>query len=72
MMDTSNERIERLLVLLLLQSMKGTSQKEKVNQLNIAGFSNFEIAEFLKTSPAVVATLVYQSKKSGKSKRHKK
>ena len=70
-MDPSNERIERLLVLLLLQSMKGTSQREKVNQLNIAGFSNFEIAEFLDTSPAVVATLLYQSKKSGKPKKRR-
>ena len=70
-MDTSNERIERLLVLLLLQSMKGTSQREKVIQLNIAGFSNFEIAEFLDTSPAVVATLLYQSKKSGKPKKRR-
>jgi DNA-binding CsgD family transcriptional regulator len=70
-MDPSNERIERLLVLLLLQSMKGTSQKEKVIQLNIAGFSNFEIAEFLDTSPAVVATLLYQSKKSGKPKKRR-
>jgi DNA-directed RNA polymerase specialized sigma24 family protein len=70
-MDPSNERIERLLVLLLLQSMKGTSQREKVIQLNIAGFSNFEIAEFLDTSPAVVATLLYQSKKSGKPKKRR-
>ena len=70
-MDPSNERIERLLVLLLLQSMKGTSQGEKVIQLNIAGFSNFEIAEFLDTSPAVVATLLYQSKKSGKPKKRR-
>jgi DNA-binding CsgD family transcriptional regulator len=70
-MDPSNERIERLLVLLLLQSMKGTSQREKVIQLNIAGFSNFEIAEFLNTSPPVVATLLYQSKKSRKPKKRR-
>jgi hypothetical protein len=71
MRETSNERIERLLVLLLLHSMKGTSQGEKVTQLNIAGFSNFEIAEFLNTTPAVVASLLYQSKKSRKPKRRK-
>jgi DNA-binding CsgD family transcriptional regulator len=70
-MDSSSERIERILVLLLLQSMKGTSQREKVAQLNIAGFSNFEIAEFLDTSPQVVATLLYQSKKSGKPKKRR-
>jgi hypothetical protein len=71
-MDIANERIERLLVLTLLHTMKGASQKEKANQLNIAGFSNIEIAEFLQTSPAVVATLIYQSKKSGKSRKRKK
>ncbi len=70
-MDTTNDRLERLLVLLLLQSMKGSSQKEKVNQLNLAGFSNIEIAEFLQTSPAVVATLIYQSKKTSKPRKRK-
>lgn len=70
-METSNERVERLLVLLLLHSMKGAPQREKVTQLNIAGFSNYEIAEFLNTTPAVVASLLYQSKKSGKPKRRK-
>lgn len=67
-----NERIERLLVLILLQSMKGTSQREKVNQLNLAGFSNIEIAEFLQTSSAVVATLLYQSKKTSKKRKSQK
>jgi DNA-binding NarL/FixJ family response regulator len=71
-MDIANERIERLLVLTLLYTMKDASQREKVNQLNIAGFSNIEIAEFLQTSPATVATFIYQSKKSGKSRKRKK
>ncbi|OGC43570.1 hypothetical protein A2Y85_05505 [candidate division WOR-3 bacterium RBG_13_43_14] len=70
-MDATNDRIERLLALMLLQLMKGTPQKEKVIQLNTAGFSNVEIAEFLKTSPSVVATLLYQSKKSGRPKKRK-
>jgi hypothetical protein len=59
-MDNANERIERLLVLTLLQTMKSASQKEKASHLNIAGFSNIEIAEFLQTSSAVVASLIYQ------------
>lgn len=71
-MNTSNERIERLLVLLLLQSMKGLSQKEKVIELNIAGLSNIEIADFLNTSPSVIASLLYQSKKPSKSKPRKR
>lgn len=71
-MDVEDHRIERLLALLLVQSMKGAAQREKVSQLNIAGFSNVEIAELLQTSPGVVSTLLYQSKKSGKPHRSKK
>ena len=63
-MNISNERIERLLVLLLLQAMKGLPQRDKVIQLNIAGFSNIEISEFLGTNSATIASLLYQSKKS--------
>lgn len=70
-MDTTNERMEKLLVLLLLQSMHGATQKEKVTQLNMAGFSNIEIADLLQTSPAVVATLLYQGKKSSKPRSRK-
>ena len=66
-MDTSNDRIERLLVLLLLQSMKGAPQREKALQLNIAGFSNIQIAEFLDTNPATIAVSLSKSKKSAKS-----
>ncbi|MCG3157167.1 MAG: hypothetical protein DKINENOH_03798 [bacterium] len=70
-MDKTNERIERLLVLLLLQAMKASPQKEKAIQLNIAGFSNIEIAEYLSTGPAVIASMLYQSKKTTKTKRRK-
>ena len=45
-MTTQSEKIERLLALLLLQSMKDSNQKEKARILNIAGFSNIEIADF--------------------------
>ena len=68
-MDKSNERIERLLVLLLLQSMKEATQREKALQLNIAGFSNIEIAEFLDTNPATIAVSLSKSKKSFKAKK---
>lgn len=66
-MDKSNDRIERLLVLLLLQSMKGAPQKEKALQLNMAGFSNIEIAEFLNTNPATIAVSLSKAKKTTKS-----
>ncbi|MGA3109244.1 MAG: hypothetical protein ABSD99_07265 [Candidatus Bathyarchaeia archaeon] len=67
-MDSSN-RLERLLVAILLQSMKGTSLKEKVNLLNVAGFSNIEIANLLETSPQVVTNYLYDIRKSKKSKK---
>ncbi len=57
-------RIERLLVAILLHSMKGEALKEKVDLLNIAGFSNVEIADFLKTSSQVVAQYIYEKRKA--------
>lgn len=71
-MDKSNDRIERLLVLLLLQAMRESSQKEKTLQLNMAGFSNIEIAEFLNTNPATIAVSLSKSKKSPKVKKKSK
>ena len=62
-MKDDSERIERLLVLLLLEAMKNSSQKEKAWKLNQAGFSNIDISELLDTSPAVIATYIYSRKK---------
>ena len=62
-------RTERLLALLLLAQMKGLPQREKVLQLNIAGFSNVEIADLLQTTTAVVGQLLYMARKdTGKKK----
>jgi len=51
--------------------MKTASSKDKAIQLNMAGFSNIEIAEFLKTSPQVVAQYLYETRKAkiGKARR---
>jgi len=65
-MKTPSERVEKLLVVLLLNSMKGETIKYKAIQLNLAGFSNLEIAELLDTSPQVIANYVYQTRKSKK------
>jgi DNA-binding NarL/FixJ family response regulator len=67
-MESRSERTERLLVAILLQSMKNAPQKDKVIQLNIVGFSNLEIAEFLKTSPQVVAQYLYEIRKQKRVK----
>ena len=63
-----NERIEKLLALILLSQLKGNSNKEKISQLNIAGFSNLEIADLLETKSNLVAQLLYEAKKGKKKK----
>lgn len=66
-MENSLERVERLLALLVVQNMKGL--REKAIQLNIAGFSNLEIADILQTSNASIAQLLYMSKKGPNRKK---
>lgn len=68
-MDTTVDRTERLLAALLLQQMKGASQKEKALQLSVAGFTNVEIADLLGTSPQVVAQHLYELRKSAGRKK---
>jgi DNA-directed RNA polymerase specialized sigma24 family protein len=66
--EISQDRVERMLALLLLQAMKGASQREKVIQLSLGGFSNIEIADLLGTSTGVVATYMSAARK-GKFRR---
>jgi DNA-directed RNA polymerase specialized sigma24 family protein len=58
------DRLERLLALILLNQMKGSLQKEKVRVLNLAGFSNVEIADIIEITPEKVAKSLYQAKQS--------
>jgi predicted transcriptional regulator len=67
-MDSSGYRIERLLVAILLHSMKGESLKEKATLLSIVGFSNVEIADFLQTSSQAVAQYIYEKRKAKSAK----
>lgn len=62
-MSNNDERTERLLALILLNQMKGASQREKAIQLNLAGFSNVEIANLLETTTAVVSQALYEARK---------
>ena len=57
------DRIERLLALLLLQGMKGSSQRDKAVQLSLAGFSNAEIADLLQTGATVIASTLSQARR---------
>ena len=69
-MDNSLDRVERLLAILTIRDMK--NQQEKATQLSVAGFSNVEIADILRTSSAVIAQLLYTSRKSKPNSKKKK
>jgi len=66
MKEESNERIERLLALLLLQNMKTANTGAKARELSIAGFINVEIADLLGTTAAVVSQSLYTARKEKK------
>jgi DNA-binding CsgD family transcriptional regulator len=59
-------RTEKMLALLLLQSMKGATQAEKALQLSLAGFTAVEIADLLETSAAVVHQHLYAIRRKKK------
>lgn len=67
-MMEDTDRVERLLALLLLGQMKGSTQREKIHQLNLAGFSNVEIANILGTTAgrSLPGTLRGQDRQNGK------
>lgn len=71
-MELSTERVERLLALLLLHSLKGQSQREKVLTLSLAGFSNVEIADLLQTSSQTVRQLMYENRRAASTRRGRK
>lgn len=62
MKSESTDRVERLLALLLVHTMKGT-QAEKAVELSVAGFTNVEIGNLLQTSQGVVAQYRYTARK---------
>jgi predicted site-specific integrase-resolvase len=64
-MPEAPDRVERLLALLLIQQAK--TQRDKILQLNVAGFTNTEVADLLQTTANVVSQELYTSRK-GKAK----
>jgi hypothetical protein len=62
-MKNNESRVEDLLVVLLLNTIKNSSIAEKAAQLNLAGFSNIEIANFLETSAQVIANALSVKRK---------
>ena len=67
-----SDRTDRLLALVLLNQMKEASQRDKIIQLNLAGFTNVEIADILQTTTAVVAQELYAAKKTKGQRPRKK
>jgi hypothetical protein len=68
-MAEKDNRIENILVMLLLNSMKGESMANKALSLNKSGFTNVEIADFLETSAAVISQTLYSIRKTTKKKK---
>jgi len=66
------DRVERLLALLLVQNMKASPASEKMLYLNIAGFSNVEIADILQVPPLGIAQRIYDARQGMKKKKAKK
>jgi len=65
----STDRSERVLALLLLEQMKAATQKDKVLKLNLAGFSNLEIADILQLTSLQVAQILYGARQVASAKR---
>ncbi|MGA9507746.1 MAG: hypothetical protein WBV55_03770 [Candidatus Sulfotelmatobacter sp.] len=66
MKEESNDRVERLLALLLVQNMKSANMAAKARELSIAGFTNVEIANLLGTTAAVISQSLYAARKGKK------
>lgn len=66
MKEESNDRVERLLALLLIQNMKTANMGAKARELSIAGFTNVEIANLLGTTAAVIGQSLYAARKGKK------
>lgn len=64
-----DDRIEKLLALLLLEQMKGATQRDKATKLSVAGFSNLEIADILQITSARVADALYKARGGGTTRK---
>ncbi len=70
-MKNNDERIESLLALILARSFKGEPMVEAASALSVAGFTNVEIADLLRTSPQTITQVLYEKRKKKISKRSK-
>lgn len=70
--DSPITRTERLLALLLMQQLRDAPQRDRIKLLNLADFSNVEIADILDTTAQVVATSLYESRRIGSQRASKR
>jgi len=66
------DRSEYLQALILLHMMKNEPKRNRMLQLNLAGFSNLEIADLLQTTTTVVAQSLYEARQGNRSEVKKK
>lgn len=66
-----DSRSEKVLAMLLVNSMREASQKEKAIALSRTGFAPAEIAELLGTTSASVSQQLYESRQGRKRKPRK-
>jgi DNA-directed RNA polymerase specialized sigma24 family protein len=70
-MKSDIDRTERLLALILIEQIKGATQRDKAQKLNLAGFSNLEIADILQMSSFNVAQVLYLARQEASSKKRR-
>jgi DNA-directed RNA polymerase specialized sigma24 family protein len=68
----NTDRSEKLLTAMLLHQTKSSTKQEKVHLLNLAGFSNLEIADLLDMTTGAVATTLYERKKTTLKRKSRK
>jgi DNA-binding CsgD family transcriptional regulator len=68
----NDDRVEGLLVQILLQSMKGSTVRDRAVALSAAGLPNLDIADYLGVNTGAVATYLYEARKNKAKKPAKK
>jgi hypothetical protein len=59
---TKGDKVEGLLVAILLQLMKGATNAQRISQLSVVGYTNVEIANFMQLSSGAVNQAIYVAK----------
>ncbi len=67
-METT-DRVENLLALILVNQLRDKPLRERASILSAAGFSNIEIADLLNTTPATIAQVLHEHRRTKRSKR---